>query len=160
MYAAARGFTLVEVLVVVGIGSVLAGGLFWKVGPLADRLALRSDAVEIVSELRRAQARAIADRDSARAHGVEFPADGRRYLAFVQSGTARTLVREQRLRRRVHVTYAAFGGVPNLVMFTGASLLGAPSGGGTVTLAAGGAVLCVRVLPATGRTRMADSGCP
>jgi hypothetical protein len=60
----------------------------------------------------------------------------------------------------VDITYARFGGVPSLVMFTGVSLLGAPSGGGTVTLAAGSAVLCIRVQPATGRVRVDDARCP
>ena len=89
-----------------------------------------------------------------------FPADGRRYITFVQSGAARSPTREQRFHPRVRITYARFGGVPGLIMFTGVSLLGAPSGGGTVTFTAGGAVLCVRVQPATGRARIDDAGCP
>lgn len=155
-----RGFALLELLVVLGLGSVLAGSVFWQVRPLADRLALRAAAVRLVEDLRDAQARAIAEREPTRAHGIEFPADGLRYITFVQTDAARSPTREQRLHPRVRITYARFGGAPSLVMFTGVSLLGAPSGGGTVTFSAGGAVLCVRVQPATGRARIDDVGCP
>ena len=155
-----RGFALLELLVVLGLGSVLAGGVFWQVRPLADRLALRSAASRLVTDLRDAQARALAEREPSRAHGVEFPSGGRKYVTFVQTGTARSPTREQALHPRVRITHARFGGVPNLVMFTGVSLFGAPSGGGTVTFTAGGAVRCVRVQPATGRARIDDTGCP
>lgn len=155
-----RGFAVLELLVVVGIGAILLGGLVWQVRPLADRLALRSAASRLVGHLRGAQARALAERDAGRAHGAEFPADGRRYLLVVQTAAGRETVREERLHPRVRITYARFGGVPERVTFSGTSLLGAPSGGGTVTFTAGGAVLCVRVLPATGRVRVDEAGCP
>jgi prepilin-type N-terminal cleavage/methylation domain-containing protein len=154
------GFALLELLIVLGIGSVLAGSAFWQVRSLADRLALRSAAVRLVGDLRDAQARAIAGRDPSRAHGIEFPPDGRSYVTFIQDDAGRRPMREQRLHPRVHIRYARFGGVPGLVMFTGVSLLGAPSGGGTVTLTAGGAVICVRIQPATGRARLDAVGCP
>jgi len=154
------GFALVELLVVLGLGAVLAGGLLWYVRPLADRLALRTAAARLVGDLRDAQARALAERDPSRAHGIEFSAGGRAYVTFVQTGAVRSPTREQRLHPRVQITHARFGGVPSLVMFTGVSLLGAPSGGGTVTLSAGGAILCVRVQPATGRARIDGAGCP
>ena len=155
-----RGFALLELLVVLGLGSVLAGAVVWQVRPLADRLALRSAAFRLIGDLRDAQARALAEREPTRAHGIEFPADGRRYVTFVQTDAVRSPTREQRLHPRVRITHARFGGVPSLIMFTGVSLLGAPSGGGTVTFSAGGAVLCVRVQPATGRARIDDAGCP
>ena len=160
MHRGVSGFALLELLVVLGLGSVLAGAAFWHVRPLADRLALRATAFRLIGDLRDAQARALAEREPTRAHGIEFPADGRRYITFVQSGAARSPTREQRFHPRVRITYARFGGVPGLIMFTGVSLLGAPSGGGTVTFTAGGAVLCVRVQPATGRARIDDVGCP
>jgi type II secretory pathway pseudopilin PulG len=160
MVRGTRGFAVLELLIVVGIASVLIGSLIWQVRPLADRLALRAAAVRLVGDLRDAQARALAGRDAGRAYGAEFPADGRSYLVIAQRDGVRGVIREQRLHPRVRITYARFGGVPSLVMFTGASLLGAPSGGGTVTIAAGGSVLCVRVQPATGRARVDDAGCP
>jgi hypothetical protein len=160
MAGGARGFAVLELLVVLGICSVLLGSLIWQVRPLADRLALRVAAVRLVADLRDAQARALAERDPSRAYGAEFPADGRRYLVFAQAEGVRKVLREQRLHPRVGITYARFGGLPSLVMFTGMSVLGAPSGGGTVTFSAGGAALCVRVQPATGRARVDDAGCP
>jgi Tfp pilus assembly protein FimT len=155
-----RGFAVLELLIIVGISSVLLGSLIWQVRPFADRLALRAAAGRLVGDLRDAQARALAERNAGRAYGAEFPAGGRGYLIFSQTDGVREILREQRLHPRVRITYARFGGVPSLVMFTGVSLLGAPSGGGTVTFSAGGTVLCVRVQPATGRVRVDDAGCP
>ncbi|MEX0765278.1 MAG: hypothetical protein WD140_00565 [bacterium] len=155
-----RGATLFEVLVVTGI---LAGVMsaVWLAQPLLARMALRSAAVMLVADLRLVQARAMAERQPDRGHGLEFLADGSRYTVFNRIGSVPTVVREQRLPDRVRVTYARFGGsMPSGVFFTGVSLFGAPSGGGTVTLAAGGARLCVRVLPATGRLRISNTGCP
>jgi len=61
----------------------------------------------------------------------------------------------------VRITFARFGGTnSSTVLFTGVSWFGAPSGGGTVTLARGAVRICVRVMPATGRTRITRSGCP
>jgi prepilin-type N-terminal cleavage/methylation domain-containing protein len=155
-----RGFALLELLVVLSVGSLLTVAAFWQVRPLGDRLALRAAAVRLVGDLRGAQARALAERDPARGHGVAFPPDGARYFLYIQTDAVRSTVREQRLHPRVRITYARFGGMPDAVMFTGVSLLGAPSGGGTVTLSAGSARLCVRVQPATGRARLDDAGCP
>jgi hypothetical protein len=155
-----RGATLFEVLVVTGI---LAGVMsaVWLAQPLLARIALRSAAVMLVADLRLVQARAMAERQPDRGHGLEFLADGSRYTVFTRIGSVPTVVREQRLPDRVRVIYARFGGsMPSGVFFTGVSLFGAPSGGGTVTLAAGGARLCVRVLPATGRLRISNTGCP
>jgi type II secretory pathway pseudopilin PulG len=160
MVRGTRGFAVLELLIVVGVGSIVLGSLIWQVRPLADRLALRAAASRLVEDLRDAQARALAARDAGRAYGAEFPADGSGYLVFAQTGDARQVLREQTLHPRVRITYARFGGVPSLVMFTGVSLLGAPSGGGTVTFSAGARVVCVRVQPATGRVRVDDAGCP
>ena len=155
-----RGATLLEVLVVAGL---LAGltGIIWLAQPLLARVALRSAAVTLVADLRLTQARAITERQADRSHGIDFMGDGSRYSIFTRTGADTTVVREQRLPARVRLIYARFGGsMPSGVFFTGVSLFGAPSGGGTVTLAAGGARLCVRVLPATGRLRISNTGCP
>ena len=160
MCRGARGFALLELLVVLGLGSILTVAAIWQVRPLADRLALHAAATRLLSELRGVQARALAERDPGRAYGIEFPADGRGYVTFSQAGGIRSPMRDERLHHRVRITYARFGGVPDTVMFTGVSLLGAPSGGGTVSLAAGGASLCIRVQPATGRVRIERTGCP
>jgi len=155
-----RGVTLLEVLIVAGI---LAGvmGSVWLAQPLLERIALRTAAVTLIADLRLVQARAMAERQPDRGHGIEFPAGGSRYNIFTRTGSVATVVREQRLHDRVRLTYAHFGGAtPTSVFFTGVSLFGAPSGGGTVTLTAGGARLCVRVLPATGRIRVSNTSCP
>lgn len=155
-----RGVTLLEVLIVAGL---LAGltGIVWLAQPLQERIALRAATVTLVANLRLVQARAIAERLPDRSHGIEFHIDGLRYTIFARTGSTETIVREQRLDDRVRVTYARFGGTtPSSVFFTGVSLFGAPSGGGTVTLTAGTARLCVRVLPATGRIRVSNTACP
>lgn len=155
-----RGATLLEVIVVVGIAATLIS-LVWRSEALASRLALRGAAVTLLSDLRTAQARAMAEHRSDRAYGVEFLLGDNRYVLFTQEGPVKVPIREQRLPGRVRITYARFGGgTPAAVMFTGISLLGAPSGGGTVTLASGSARVCVRVLPATGRVRVANTNCP
>jgi type II secretory pathway pseudopilin PulG len=155
-----RGATLLEVLIVAGLVAGLTGTV-WLVQPLLARMALRAAAVTLVADLRSVQARAIAERQSDRGHGIEFPADGSHYNIFTRTGSVTIIVREQRLPDRVRLTHARFGGVtPSSVFFTGVSLFGAPSGGGTVTLTAGDARLCVRVMPATGRIRVSHITCP
>jgi hypothetical protein len=155
-----RGATLLEVLIVAGLVAGLTGTV-WLVQPLLARIALRTAAGTLVSELRSVQARAIAERHPERGHGIEFPADGSRYNIFTRTGSTTIIVREQRLPDRVRLTHARFGGgTPSSVFFTGVSLFGAPSGGGTVTLTAGDARLCVRVMPATGRIRVSNIACP
>lgn len=141
--------------------AALMAAIVWQAGSLVTRVRLRAAAVTLVSDLRAAQARAMAERRSTRAHGLEFLLGSNRYLLVVRDGPAVASRRERRLPSGVRVTYARFGGAPaTAALFHGVSLFGAPSGGGTVTLASGGKRLCVRVLPATGRIRVAASGCP
>lgn len=155
-----RGATLLEVLIVAGLVAGLTGTV-WLVPSLLARVALRAAAVTLVADLRLVQARAIAERQPDRSHGIEFPSDRSRYNIFIRAGSVTTTIRERRLPDRVRLTYARFGGTtPSMVFFTGVSLFGAPSGGGTVTLTAAGARLCVRVLPATGRIRVSNIACP
>lgn len=154
-----RAATLLEILVVIGL-SVIAAGMVWQAGSLTARFRVRAAAVALVSDLRAAQARAIAERRSQRAHGLQFEVGSDRYLIVVRDGSA-VSSRQERGMPGVRVTYARFGGsVPTEALFHGASLFGAPSGGGTVTLASGEVRLCVRLLPATGRIRVASRGCP
>jgi type II secretory pathway pseudopilin PulG len=160
MSRGAYGFALLELLVVLGLGTILMVAAIWQVRPLADRLALRAAAARLIGDVRDAQARALAERDPGRAYGIEFAADGQRYVTFIQAGGVRSATREERLHHRVRITRARFGGIPGALMFTGTSLLGAPSGGGTVSLSAGGALLCIRIQPATGRARIENAGCP
>ncbi len=140
-------------------GAVAA--LTWQVGPLAARLRVRAATTVLVSDLRAAQARAMAERRAGRAHGLQFLIDRDRYLVVVRDGSTVTSQQERRLPGGVRITYARFGGsVPTAALFHGVSLYGAPSGGGTVTVASSNVRLCVRVLPATGRIRVANTGCP
>ncbi len=155
-----RGASLLEVVVVCGIlGAVCA--LIWSAGPLIRRLALHTAAATLVGDLRAVQARAMAEHVAARSHGIVFTVATDRYTVIVRAGPARTTVRKVRLPRGVTITYARFGGgVPTAAVFSGTSLFAAPSGAGTVTLSAGSSRLCIRVLPATGRIRVADTNCP
>lgn len=155
-----RGATLIEVVVVVGIAAIVMG-IVWLSEPWASRLALHAAARLLVSDLRTAQARAIADHQGDRGYGVVIRPGADRYLIFVREGQMRTPLVERRLPHRIRITYARFGGSePTEVLFTGVSLFGAPSGGGTVTLTSGRARVCVRVMPATGRVRVAGTTCP
>lgn len=155
-----RGATLLEVVVAIGLGAIVAV-FVWQAGSLTVRLRVRAAAVVLVSDLRTVQARAVAERRSDRAHGLQFLVGGDRYLVVVRDGSVATQSLERRLPPGVRVTFARFGGsVPTAALFHGASLFGAPSGGGTVTLASGPARLCVRLLPATGRIRVAATECP
>lgn len=141
--------------------AALMAAIVWQAGSLVTRVRLRAAAVTLVSDLRAAQARAMAERRSARAHGLQFQPGSDYYLIVVREGGSVSRTRERRFPPGVRVTYARFGGAPpTAALFHGLSLFGAPSGGGTVTLASGGKRLCVRVLPATGRIRVAASGCP
>ncbi len=155
-----KGASLLEVVIVGGLVASLLG-ITWLAEPLLSRVALRSAAATLVADLRLAQARAIAEREPDRRHGIEFRPGDARYVIFARTGTVTIAVLERRLPARVRLTFVRFGGTtPSSVFFTGVSLLGAPSGGGTVTLAAGNARLCVRVMPATGRVRVSNVGCP
>ncbi len=141
--------------------AALMAAIVWQAGSLVTRVRLRAAAVTLVSDLRAAQARAMAERRSARAHGLEFRVGSDRYLIVVQDDSVVAQGQERRMPPGVLVTYARFGGsIPTAALFHGTSLFGAPSGGGTVTLASGGVRLCVRLIPATGRLRVANRGCP
>lgn len=157
---AQAGFTLFEVVVVLGIATI-TGALIWQSQPLGSQLALRAAAVGLVGDLRAMQARGIRERDPDRAYGVEFPPEADRYVLVVQAGQVRTPLRVHHLPPGVRITYARFGGTdPSRVLFSGVSLFGAPSGGGTVTFTGRAGSLCVRLMPATGRARVASVDCP
>lgn len=165
MYGAAggraqRGTTLLEVAVAISISAATAA-LVWQAEPLSARLALRAAAVGLISDLRLVQARAISERSLDRAYGLEIPVGGDHYALFVRSGSTRAPLRTRALPPGVRVTYARFGGTnSSSVFFTGVSLFGAPSGGGTVTFTNRAGRLCVRVAPATARPRVTNANCP
>lgn len=154
------GTTLLEVAVAISIGAATAA-LIWRSEPLGARLALRAAAVGLISDLRLVQARAIGERSLDRAYGLEIPIGGDRYTVFVRIRAVRVPLRSRTLPPGVRVTYARFGGTnSSTVFFTGVSLFGAPSGGGTVTFTNRAGRLCVRVAPATARPRVANTNCP
>lgn len=154
------GWTMIEVVVVCGIVATLFG-LTWAARPLSGRLAAQSAAAMVVSDIRAAQAKAIAERRADRSHGLQFAVGAERYFSVTRTGGATAVLGQRALPRGVRVTYARFGGGPDTsVLFGGTSLFGAPSGGGTVTLTSGATRMCVRVIPATGRVRVAAVGCP
>jgi len=160
MTRAQAGGALLELLVVLMLVAA-AGAMLWRLHPLASRLALQAAASEIASDLRVAQARSLGERDPDRAHGLTLPVGSDRYAVVVRAGGIVVPVGTRVLPPGVRITYARFGGAtPATVLFTGTSWFGAPSGGGTVTLASGTARLCVRLMPATGRTRLTRTGCP
>ncbi|MDQ7842926.1 MAG: prepilin-type N-terminal cleavage/methylation domain-containing protein [Armatimonadota bacterium] len=154
------GWTLVELLVVLTLVAAAAAGL-WRLQPLRGRLALRVAATALVSDLRMVQARSLGERNPDRAHGLVLSVGSDRYLRVVRTAGVVEAAEMRILPFGVRITYARFGGaVPTTVWFTGGSWFGAPSGGGTVTLASGPLRLCVRLMPATGRARVAHTGCP
>lgn len=155
-----RGVTLLEAVVVLGIAATTAA-LLWRADPLSTRLAVRAAAARLVADLRLAQSQAMGERGGSDAFGIEFPPAGDVYLLTRRASGKVIVVRRQLLPPKVRITYARFGGAtPRSILFTGVSLYGAPSGGGTVTLASGAGRMCVRVAPATGRMRVAAAGCP
>lgn len=154
------GLALFEVIVVLSIAAI-AGAIIWQSRPLGGQIALRSAAAGLVSDLRAMQARGVRERDPDRAFGIEFPPAGDHYMLVAQMGSTRMPLRLRRLPPGVRITYARFGGTePSRVMFTGVSLFGAPTGGGTVTFSGRAGALCVRLMPATGRARVANVDCP
>lgn len=155
-----RGTTVLEAAVVLGIVAVVAV-IGWQSQSLRTRYELRAAVSSLIAELRAAQTRAIGEPLADRGHGIAFPSSGDRYIVMVEDGQTQTAVREYVLPASVRITHAVFGGAdPASVWFSGTSLLGAPSGGGTVTFTSRTMQLCVRVLPATGRVRLAQTGCP
>ncbi|HEY3248954.1 MAG TPA: hypothetical protein VGK88_11760 [bacterium] len=160
MPAGRRGSSLLEVIVVFGIlGAMVA--LMWTAGPYLRRLSLHAAAGTLVGDLRAVQAKAIAERVATRSYGIVFSVPSDRYTLVISNRSLRTPLRVVRLAPGVTITYARFGGgAPTAALFSSSSLFGAPSGAGTVTLRAGPSALCVRVLPATGRIRVADTNCP
>lgn len=156
----AGGTSFLELLIVLGIAATVLVALVWHGQRLANSVNLRSASLTLVADLRATQARSIAERRPDRRHGLEFRVGADRYSIIVQESAIRLSAQERQLPPRVRITYARFGGIPGAIIFSGTSLYGAPSGGGTVTLASGLAKLCVRVAPATGRARVSAVNCP
>lgn len=155
-----RGSTLFEVIVALSIGMFTAA-LIWRAEPLGTRLALRAAAIGLISDLRLMQGRAIGERSLDRAYGLEVPVGATAYMLFVGTGDNRIPLRTRALPPGVRVSYARFGGTnSDDIFFTGVSLFGAPSGGGTVTFTNKAGRLCVRVAPATARARVTNVDCP
>ncbi|HXF82114.1 MAG TPA: hypothetical protein VNN19_05120 [bacterium] len=156
----AAGAGVLDLLVVLGIAGCFTAFVL-SLEPLRSSLALRAAGAQVLTEVRTAQARAIASREPEQAYGLVFAVGTARYDVVRRASGAQQVVRRRTLPPRVRITYARFGASPpGTVFFGGTSLFGAPSGGGTVTLTAGRRHLCVRVLPATGRVRVAGAGCP
>ena len=114
-----EGATLLELLIVLAIGTTVLAALLWFGQRAMDSLSLRAAAVTLVGELRAAQGRAMAERRADRRHGLEFRVGADRYAVVVQDANLLRWVREQRLPPRVRITYARFGGLPTAVVFTG-----------------------------------------
>ena len=147
-------------MVAIGLSAIVAV-FVWQAGSLMVRLRVRAAAVVLVSDLRTVQARAIAERRPDRSHGLQFQVGSDRYLVVVHDGASVTLSQVRQLPAGVRTTYARFGGnTSTAALFGGTSLFGAPSGGGTVTLTGNRVRICVRLLPATGRIRVSQQGCP
>jgi hypothetical protein len=149
------------VLVALGAAGLLVALWVWPATSLADRLRARAAATVVVADLRASQARAMASRQATVAHGLRFAPGSDRYQIVVRDGSRVVSAAKRMLPAGARISYVRFGGsVPEEALFHGRSLFGAPSGGGTVTVTAGRARVCVRVLPATGRIRVAAAGCP
>src|SRR5207253_5384570 len=100
----------------------------FRSGSLTARLRVRAAATALVSDLRAAQALAMAERRPRRAHGLQFEPGSDRYFIVVRDESTTTQSRLRRLPDGVRVTYARFGGaVSTAALFNGVSLFGAPS---------------------------------
>lgn len=139
----------------------LAAALILRTEPLGSRLALRAAAIGLVSDLRLMQATAIGERSLDRAYGLEIPVGATGYTLFVRTGDNQAPLRTRALPPGLRVAYSRFGGTNSSeIFFTGVSLFGAPSGGGTVTFTNRGGRLCVRIAPATAKVRITNVNCP
>jgi general secretion pathway protein H len=139
-----RGFTLLELMVVIAVIALLAVLLAMRGPPRSARLELDATASALVSELRSARSRAIADR---RAAVVEIDPEKRLWHGPEEAAHA--------LPERVSVAVEAAAGIPN------ASPVGTirfePDGsasGRLIRLAAGKRVVEISVSWLTGEVRV------
>src|SRR5438128_342072 len=88
----------------------VVAAIVWQAGSLTARLRVRAAATALVSDLRAAQALAMAERRSGRAHGLQFEPGSDRYFIVVRDDSTTTQSRLRRLPDGVRVTYARFGG--------------------------------------------------
>jgi prepilin-type N-terminal cleavage/methylation domain-containing protein len=134
----ARGFSLIELLVVVGIISVLAGVARLTAGD-NGALALEQAGVLVRDTCARAQALARASRAP---HGVVFDVEGGRYAIVTEDGTpardpltradAITDLRQPNQPRGISIQVADFGAAGVAILY---DAQGVPLTGGTLTLA-------------------------
>jgi len=144
-----RGFTLVEMLLVVIVGMILAGVMVPNTPSLDDQVIV-ADANILAADLEFAQARAIATGQS---HRVIF--DVRKNTYSVESPPGNVL--DQPLSRKPWVRDLTAGRGTGIVAvsFAGKSAVifdqaGTPDDGGTVDLAAGAFQAEIEVVAVTG----------
>ncbi len=149
-----RGFTLVELLIVLVVGMILAGTVIPAASTLDDQVLL-ADANVLVADLEFAQARAVATGQS---HRILFDPDAESYTVESPPGT---ILDEPLSRRPWHRRLAEkgntgigtvnFGGT-NAILFDAA---GTPDNGGNVRLAVSREMQClIEVAPVTGKVTL------
>ncbi len=149
----ARGFTLLELLVVAAILSIVAGLARLATGQ-DDELALEQTSLVLQDTCARAQALARCAR---KPHGVVFDVEGDRYAIVDEEGTpardplthgdAIASLAQVNQPKGVHFDDADFGAAGTSILYDGDGL---PLAGGTLTLRRGSATRTLTLDLATG----------
>ena len=144
-----KGFTLLELLVVLTLLGILALAAVPRFNAAADYIELRKDAGEIARQLRLARHRAIA---TMQANQVRFYPDLQRYRVY------QPVQKTYSLSSGVRFVYVSFPKDARGWIICQFSPLGVPTAGGTAALEnRRGQRLYVVVNPVTGRVRISPT---
>lgn len=153
------GFTMIELMIVVVLITILAGLAIVDLSSHSGRLKLRSQAHDILSNLRLARSMAVANKTP---HGVFFDADGRKFIVFQDRvnlanhtfDVGDSLIYTQDLENTVDYDVCSFPN--NTVVFKADGSASSSGSVGLLSLATDGS-FTVDVLASTGRVRLTQS---
>jgi len=143
-----RGYTLVELVIVVLVMAILASSGLPMLAATHGSLKLDAGAKEVVSALRYAQAVAVS---SGTPHGVEFDATAESFRCYRRSDETTTVTIENPLTHKPYVVDLASEGIDvGTALFGGESAcefatLGSPQSGGQIVLIYASSSRTVRV---------------
>jgi Tfp pilus assembly protein FimT len=141
------GFTLLEIVIILGILSILSVGVFVSIrGGSSERRALQNASLALQADIRYAQRRSIIE---GRRYGVIFELVNNRYrvVSDMPRRTIRTVYMEN------GVTLLFISGGHNQVFFTGR---GTPTHSFTILLITNSFMQQLTIVPSGGRVRVSD----